>query len=53
VRDALNLIGMPANSSAQFRSTYGNPSKAVMSQKALNYIKQYYGGNLTPQPGII
>ncbi len=39
VQDALNLIGMPAQSAAQFRSTYGNPSQASMSAKAKSYIE--------------
>jgi hypothetical protein len=45
VRDALSLIGMPANSAAEFRSKYGNPPKSTMSAKAKAFLQSVYGGD--------
>jgi hypothetical protein len=40
IQDALNLIGTPAISAAQFRNTYGNPPITAMAQKARSYIQK-------------
>lgn len=52
IRDALHLIGKPANSASEFRSKYGNPTKNEMSERSLKYLKQF-GGELKPVPGVI
>lgn len=39
VVDALNIIGMPARSAHEFRSTYGKPSKQQLMQKAQAAIR--------------
>ncbi len=39
IQDALNLIGTPAVSSAQFRGTYGSPAQTQMAGKARDYIQ--------------
>jgi hypothetical protein len=53
VRDALSLIGMPANSALEFRSKYGNPPKTLMIQKAKAFLESVYGADsakFTPVP---
>jgi hypothetical protein len=40
VRDALILIGKPANSSAEFRYTYGNYAKVNMMQEAARVVNE-------------
>lgn len=44
-RDALSLIGLPANSANEFRAKYGHPPKQAVSQRALQYLQSVYGND--------